>query len=262
MKLPNKIIVAAGFMLLLLNNSHAQKTYRHGVFWGRLVLADTVNKKLKWELYLQKRTQNIPGHKSIFGGPHFTSIWFWLNYQLNKEVRLSVSPFGYFNSNLFFTKDGDQDLPGVKEFRWVTRIEYEKKGWLNYFNRYSVEYRLRDIKNNKVYLPNWRMRYQLRFEKLLNNVFSKTKPVSVSVGDEIFVQFGRAVRGNANVFDQNRITAGFSYELLKNIKTGLYYVNIRQQRINGTTFDNAHVLWVILTFDNLFSQFRKQQTTN
>ncbi|MEI9911209.1 MAG: hypothetical protein WDO71_16995 [Bacteroidota bacterium] len=71
------------------------------------------------------------------------------------------------------------------------------------------------------------------------------------------MQFGKAVRGNVNVFDQNRIAAGFSYEFVKNVKAGVTYLNIQQQRVNGKDFDNANVLWVVLTFDNLFSQFKK-----
>ncbi len=249
------------FFIFFCISLSAQKTYRHSVFWGRLVLSDRITDKIKWEFYGQKRTQNIPGHKSLFGGPHFLSAWLWFNYQLNKEVKLSVSPFGYFDSHLFFTTPLDAENPGVKEFRWVARLEHEKKKWLNYANRYSLEYRTRDLQNNGNYQPNWRIRYQLKLEKQVTGIFSHTKPVTFSLADEVFIQFGKAVKGNANVFDQNRIVAGFSYEFLKNIKAGVSYLNIRQQRINGKEFDNADVLWVVLTFDNLFSQFKKQKST-
>jgi hypothetical protein len=252
------------YLLLLVNpfTGHAQKTYKHGVFWGRLVLSDRISDKLKWELYCQKRTQNIPGHKNIFGGPHFFSLWAWLNYQVNNEVKLSFSPVGYFDSHLFFTNPEDAGNPGVKEFRWTARAEHEKRKWLNYANRYSVEYRVRDLQHNGNYRPNWRIRYQLRFEKPVKGILSEKKPVSFSLSDEVFIQFGKAVRGNANVFDQNRIVAGVAYEFLHNIKAGINYLNIRQQRINGKEFDNANVLWIVLTFDNLFSQLKKAPDSN
>lgn len=132
-----------------------QTTRHHGVFWGRLVLGDKITEKLRWEAYLQKRTQNIPGDKNIFGASHFTSVWFWLNYSLAKNLKLSVSPFGYFDSYAFLTKPDDVEIPGIKEFRWVVRLEQEQKlKWLNYSNRYSFEYRRRDINNNNQYLPN------------------------------------------------------------------------------------------------------------
>jgi hypothetical protein len=251
------------FCCLLFNTNkvQAQKTYKHGVFWGRLVLADRISNKMKWELYAQKRTQNIPGKKSIFGGPHFSSIWLWLNYQVNKELKISVSPIGYFDSNLFFTLPDDAKNPGVKEFRWTVRAEYEIKKWLNYSNRYSVEYRTRDLSHTNNYQPNWRLRYQLKLEKPVKGILSKEKPVSFYVSDEVFIQFGKAVRSNANVFDQNRIAAGLSYEIFPNIKASVSYLNIWQQRINGKDFDQANVLWAVLTFDNLFSQFKKQYQT-
>ncbi|WP_207632484.1 DUF2490 domain-containing protein [Foetidibacter luteolus] len=238
-------------------HGNAQTTYNHRVFWGRAVLADRITDKLKWEVYLQKRTQNIPGEKSPFGGPHFFSAWTWLNYSFSKSLKLSVSPLGYFDSNIFFTSPQDADLPGVKEFRWTVRLEQEQKfKWLNYSNRYSVEYRTRDLSNKGIYQPNWRIRYQAKLEKPVLNLLSKTKPVSFILGDEVFIQFGKAVKANANIFDQNRIYAGVSYEVIKNIKTTVSYLNIRQQRINGKDFDNAHVLWVVVAFDNLFSQFK------
>lgn len=248
------------FLLFLLqeqtSNLYAQRTYKHGVFWGRVVLADKLSDKLKWEVYLQKRTQNIPGDKNILEGPHFFSIWPWLNYQVSNEVKLSVSPLGYFNSNLFFTNPGDEKNEGVKELRWVIRAEHEKKKWLNYTNRYSVEYRLRDFQHDGHYQPNWRMRYQVKLEKPIKGILSKQKPLSFSLSNEVFIQFGKAVRKNANVFDQNRIAAGVSYEVFHNVKASVSYLKIIQERINGKDFDDADALWVVIAFDNIISQFK------
>jgi len=234
----------------------SQVTRHHGVFWGRLVLADKLTEKLKWELYLQKRTQNIPGEKSIFGASHFSSVWFWLNYSVSKNLRLSVSPFGYFDSYAFLTEPGDVDIPGVKEFRWTARLEQEQKFRIFKFsNRYGVEYRRRDLLHNSDYQPNWRIRYMAKLEKSVPGIL-KNKPVSFFLTDEVFIQFGKAVRQYPNVFDQNRISAGFSVDLLRNIKISASYLNIIQERLNGRDFDDAHSLWVVLTLDNLFSQFR------
>lgn len=150
----------------------------------------------------------------------------------------------------------------MKEFRWTVRAEHEKRKWLSYANRYSVECRIRDLRHNGDYQPNWRIRYQLRFEKQVTGFFSDEKPVSFSVSDEVFIRFGKAVKGNANVFDQNRIAAGVSYEVLRNIKAGIHYLNICQQRVNGKDFDNANVLWVVLTLDNLFTRLSKRPVNN
>lgn len=252
-------ILFAYFICLCITSASAQQTRHHGVFWGRLVLADRFNQKAGWELYMQKRTQNVPGSKNIFDAPHFTSFWLWLNYNLTTNTKLSVSPFGYFDSYTFLTTPSDVDIPGIKEFRWTVRLEQlQRLKFFNLSHRYSVEYRRRDLLNDDVYRGNWRLRYQVRAEKPVLGVFSKRKPVTFFLSEELFIQFGRAVRSNPNVFDQNRIAAGFSYEVFPNIKTSLSYLNIIQERNSGRDFDDAHTIWMVVTLDNLFSQFRKK----
>ncbi len=247
---------------ILLNcfvSSKAQKTYNHGVFWGRIILADTINSKFKWELYLQKRTQTTSASSgNIFAAPHFFSVWPWLSYKLTTNTKLSFSPIAYFDSHLFYNNADEVKPEGVKEYRTSLRVENEQKSRLfNYSNRYSLEYRLRDLKQSGNYEPNWRARYMIKLEKPLKNVLSDKKPLSVFVSDEVFVQFGQAVKNNPNIFDQNRINLGASYEVFKNIKLSTSYLNILQERISGKEIDNAHAIWIILTFDNLFSQFKK-----
>lgn len=188
------------FAALSVQDVDAQRRYHHGVFWGRLVLSDTITHRLKAELYVQKRTQNLPGKNNILEGDHFFSLWSWFNYQLNKEVRLAISPLGYFESNVFFINPGDEDVSPVREYRWTARVEIEKKKWLTYANRYSLEYRLRD-RHDGSYQANWRARYQLRVEKPLYFFGKRSKPLSFGLSDEVFIQFGKAVRGNPNVFD-------------------------------------------------------------
>lgn len=100
------------------------------------------------------------------------------------------------------------------------------------------------------------MRYQAKLEKPVKGIFSNGKPVSFYLSNEVFVQFGKAVRNNPNVFDHNRIVVGVSYELLRNVKTSVSYLKIIQERINGKDFDDADALWIVLTFDNVISQLR------
>lgn len=245
--------------MIICASTFAQNSHSHGVFWGRLILADTINSKFKWEIYLQKRTQSV-GTGNIFAAPHFLSIWPWLNFKLNSATKISLSPIGYFDSHVFYDKAEDVKPEGVKEYRVSLRLENEQKlRYFNYSNRYSLEYRMRDLAYNGDYQPNWRARYQLRLEKPLFNVLSKEKPLSVFVSEEVFVQFGEAVRNNPNIFDQNRISIGAGYEVIKNVKFSASYLNIIQQRISGKDVDHADALWVVLTFDNLFSQFKRKK---
>ncbi len=233
-------------------------TYKHKVFWGRLVLTDTINSKLRWELLLQKRTQNAnPESNNMFEANHFTSYWLWFSYSATDNLKIAVSPFGYFNNHIFNGKPDDINQPSLKEFRWCLRLEEKTSVRLfDIFNRQTIEYRTRDLKNNNQYIPNWRFRYMVRIEK---NIISKPKPLTLSVSNEVFVQFGRAVRNNPNIFDQNRAYAGLSYEVVKNVKLSAGYLKFYQARSSGNEFDDANALWVILTLDNLFSQFRKDK---
>lgn len=253
------ISIGVLFVFFLLSKTVAQRHYRHNVTWGRLVLSDTVHAKLKWELYIQHRRQNTEQTNfDVFNEPQFTSYWAWLHYTLSPTTKLSVSPFGYFKSWLLIAQPADSQKQGIKELRWSARIDQEQKlKWFTLANRYGLEYRWRDLANNGVYLPNWRIRYMLRFEKPLK-IGRLKNPVSLVVNDEIFIQFGRAVRTNPNIFDQNRIYAGFNYGITKNIKFSLGYIYGIQERNSGDEFDFSNILWGVLTFDNLFSQWKKR----
>ena len=237
----------------------AQHTYIHGLFWGRLAFTDRITDKLRWELLLQKRTQNIPHEKNIFGADHYYNALLGFNYSFNKNLKLWVSPLSFFESYPFLTNPEDVDKPGVKEYRFSVRLDQEQKyRWLNFSNRYGVEYRLRDLAHDGDYKPNWRTRYQARLDKPIAGIFNKERAFSIFAADEVSIQFGKAVRANPNLFDQNRIFFGASYEVVKNIKASLSYLNIIQERINGKDIDVGNVVWVILTFDNLISQFRNR----
>jgi len=246
-------------MSILCTSVFAQKNHTHSVFWGRLILADTINSRFKWELYLQKRTQSV-GTGNMFKAPHFLSVWPWLNYKVTPNTKISLSPIAYFDSHVFYDSPDALRPEGVKEYRISARLENEQKLRLfNYSNRYSLEYRVRDLAYNGNYQPNWRARYQIRLEKPLMGLLSKDKPLSVFISEEVFIQFGKAVKNNPNIFDQNRISLGAGYEVFKNVKLSASYLNIIQQRISGKDIDHANALWVVLTFDNLLSQFRKKK---
>ncbi len=237
----------------------AQKIYHHNVVWGRLVLTDTLSKNLRWELYLQHRRQNTEQTDfDVLAANQFTSYWPWLHYTVSPKTKISLSPIGYFKSWILITQPTDIEKPGVREWRVSARIDNESKGkYFNIINRYGLEYRNRDLLNNNVFQPNWRVRYMLRLEKPFKiKGFKKT--LTAVVNDEIFIQFGKAVRGNPNIFDQNRLYAGLNFPFTKNIKGSLGYVWGIQARNSGKEIDYYNFLWGVLTFDNLFSQFNKK----
>lgn len=253
------LLLTVTFFLLTFNRGFAQRIYHHNISWGRLTLTDTITSKLRWELYIQHRRQNGPDNElDVFKVPQFTSYWAWLNYTLTPTTRLGVSPFGYFKSWLLIAQPSDLDKDGVRELRWSIRLDQEQKlAWFNLINRYGLEYRWRDLSQTNVFVPNWRARYMLRLEKPMKIAWLK-RPITLVVNDELFVQFGRAVRGNPNVFDQNRFYAGFNVGLSRSIKASLGYMYGIQQRISGKEFDRSNFLWGVLTIDNALSRFKKK----
>jgi hypothetical protein len=220
------------------------------------VLSDKITNKIKWEVYLQARTQNDPDDRvNMFKHHQLTSYWLWLHYQASKDLRISVTPFCYFNTISLYPQPPELGNRGVKEFRWAVQLEHTQKlKNFNFANRYSVEYRYRDLAEEGAFIPNYRMRYRARLEKPLKK---EGRAVSVIAYDEIFLEFGKAVRNSPAIFNQNRLYAGFSYEICKNVKFNLGYMYVVQERPTGKALDKSNVLWGILTFDNLFSQFKK-----
>ncbi len=237
----------------------AQATYDHGMFWGRLTLGDRITEKLKWEVYLQSRYQNDPAEKkNIFAHHQTTNYWLWLHYQMTKELRVSVTPFCYFSAVALYPQPASLRDRAVNEYRWSIQAEHSLKGkHLIFANRYALEYRLRDLSQENVYTNNYRVRYRARLEYPLKKMGNA---MSLILFDEVFFEFGEAVKPSPVVFSQNRLYAGVSYEVMKNVKFTVAYMNVYLARSSGNEFDNASVLWAILAFDNVFSQFKRKDT--
>jgi len=254
-----KRLFLCAFLLMHTTGFSQVKRNYHYVFWGRIVLTDKITDKLKWELWLQYRSQNANSQLNIFKEPQFSTVWTWLNYTISPKVKVAVTPFSYFNTWPLYASPTDLEASPVKELRWVIRGEHEHK--LKYFqlmNRLGVEYRWRDFNNSDRYVSNYRIRYMLRLEKTVNTGLL-SKPITFILNDEVLLQYGDAVKNNASVFDQNRVYLGFNYEVLKNIKFNLGYLYTLQERPSGKEWDHINTLWAIVTFDNVFSQFYSRQ---
>jgi hypothetical protein len=225
------------------------------------VLTDTINAKFRWEVHLQTRRQNISsGSLNIFKAPQFVSYWPWFIYSPNPNLRIGISPVGYFKNWALIGNASDLERKPVTELRITLRLEHEQRfRKFIYANRYTLEQRWRDMADNHVFQPNWRARYQVRLEFPITAEWLH-RPFSLVAWDEISIQFGKAVKKNPNVFDQNRLYGGFNYGLTDNIRLNIGYFYQIQQRSSGKEFDHANVLFCVLIFDNLFSQFSKAES--
>lgn len=241
-------------------NAQSLTHYYHNSFWGRIVLSDKISNKFGWEVYLQERTQNDPAEKlSIFKYHQVTSYWLWIHYQVNKDLRVSVTPFCYFNTIAYFPQPAEIGNRGVNEYRWAVQLEHTQRFKpFQFANRYSIELRYRDITQPDDFVPNYRIRYRAKLEKPLKGL---KHPVSLILFDEVMFEFGKAVESSPAIFNQNRVYAGVSYEAMKNVKFSLGYMYLTQERLTGTAIDTSNVLWATATFENIFSQFFRKNAS-
>lgn len=234
--------------------------YHHNSFWGRITASDKISERIRWEIYLQHRTQNDPDEKSnIFKHYQVSSYWLWLHYQITPNLRFSVTPFCFFNTISLYPQPASVGNRGVKEFRWAVQLEQTQQfRHFSFANRYSIEYRYRDLERGNDFSPNYRIRYRARLDRPL---IKGEHPLSATIFDEVMLEFGKGVEGSPAIFNQNRVFGGFTYEIVKNVRFNLGYIYIIQQRRGGDAVDISNVLWAVLSFDNIFSQFGKTKSS-
>ena len=249
------------FLLLFLLplTSFSQQRYTHQLFWLRLTFGDTINEKFEWEVGIQRRTQNnYAGDPNLFHSFQFEGYSPSFKYNFSEKFNVSLMPLGYYRSHPLNVQQPDWLRPSTTEWRSTVQVGYETD--LRYFtllNRLSMDYRRRVFQGSDHYQNNWRLRYMVRIEKEVLGIFSDVKPVTFTLFDEVFFQFGDAVKNNKYIFDQNRLYLGASYEVLRNTTFSIGYAYGFQMRPSGDQCDNINSLYVALAFDNLFSQFSR-----
>jgi hypothetical protein len=259
LSVPNRF---AGLLLLLFlmpASLPAQSIYHHNVVWGRLSLSDTINARLRWELFLQHRQQSQTADDwRVWQAPQSSAVWPWLHVRASARFRVSVAPVAYFVTWPLLSSASDAEKPGVREWRSTLRLDYRKplKNKIVWLNRLGLEQRWRDLKQDGVFASNQRIRLltQLDIPLKINGL---GKPLVVVISNEAMVQVGPAVVNNQSVFDQNRVYAGLAYGLSANVRASLGYIYWLQQRPTGRAFDQANVVWAVLSVENLFGQFRQ-----
>jgi hypothetical protein len=239
--------------------SQAPLHYHHNTFWGRVGLADKFSDKWKWELYYQNRTQNDPAAEraNAFRYHQLTSYTAVLHYQAMKSLRISFTPLCYFNTIGLLPQSADNGNRGVSEFRWMLMVEHSTSlGKFTLGHRYTGEYRYRDLLVANEYVTNYRLRYRGRIEHELANW---KHPLTLLLYDELFVEFGGAVKNSPALFNQNRVFAGFTYEIVNHVKLNIGYIYLVQERPSGKAFDYSNVLSTALTIEGLLSPKKKSK---
>jgi Protein of unknown function (DUF2490) len=116
-------------------------------------------------------------------------------------------------------------------------------------HRYRLEQRWIRWPGDQDFTYQNRARYLLRLTLPLFGPKIEPRMPYVALSDEVMVNFGRRVR--SNIFDQNRLYAGFGYAASKLVNLEAGYLNQLVQQRNGRVFEHNHTLQlsVILNVD-------------
>jgi hypothetical protein len=134
----------------------------------------------------------------------------------------------------------------VPEWRFFVDVQQRTNiGKLQIRQRHRLEDRNFQVVQNGAltssYRTNYRFRYQLQAEyPLIRRQGQNRGNLTLRVSDEIMFNFGRQI--TYNYFDQNRIYAALSYQLLENLATEVGYLHWFQQQPVGNVYFDRDIL--------------------
>lgn len=100
--------------------------------------------------------------------------------------------------------------------------------------------KITDDTKQEGYHYNFRVRYNFSFLIPLKGQELTPRSSFLSISDEIFLNFGDAIL--YNTFDQNRLFAGFGYQLTSHLNAQLGYMNVYQQEASGNKYWSTHAI--------------------
>lgn len=227
----------------------------------RLTFSDTITERLEWEFGIQRRSQNnYPGDGNIFHSFQFEGYSLAFQYALSSRFGISVMPLGYYRSHVLNVVPTDCDRPSSTEWRSNVQLWHElPTRHFILLNRIAMDYRQRKAPGSH-FRNNWRFRYMLRLDKEVYGIFSDKKPVTFTLFDEVFLQFGQAVKNNHTIFDQHRLYGGAAYEILRHTALSIGYAYGFQIRPSGDQYDDINSYYLALSFENFTRKFSKDKS--
>lgn len=234
MEWSKKIITAAVFILII----QTLEAQHHSNFWFRTTLNVPVGKKFKIDTEWQHRRQNSIGNLYMMDKNLMFSFRYWVHYQRNENIKLSLSPFAYFSNYKIIQKQSDENALPNNEFRFSAAVELQHAVLKKIFvmDRTAIEYRIFD--NNTSNIKRLRNRFGFRYE--FND---KTK---LSIFDELLFQFSGT--SSNYFFDQERIGLNFEYKVLTNLKFDIGYNHITRLPITSLTKLHENNILLNLTY--------------
>lgn len=230
-----------GFAILILEvaffiNAYSQTTNNS---WLRGTLRYEIDERLNTDIEFQHRRQSGLDSKVPFKHDLLLSFRNWTGYRFNKELKLSVSPFGYFRHYKLVNDDGPFRSVPSTEKRFSIALLWQKnlgKGF-QFVNRGAAEYRIFDNRTGDIF----RMRDRLGIR------YGLVDKLSVMVYNELLVN--AVGRGNGNFVDHNRIGAQMEYTFLPQFVFRLGYLYIDRLPLNGETWLQENNMSLNLTYN-------------
>lgn len=267
-----KRVLLVLIVALALNKANSQadsrQAFTRNSFWTETIFNGSIHKNWKWQLDYQYRRQSAPS--DVTGGSRnpfnydFQHVYRpWIHYQLKENVRLSLSPLGFWETMTPAPESG-----GVQkiqpEFRICPQVMITNKfGRVIIDQRYRFEYRFIGAKVDNpgnddfayskglVDFPDAmhkkRIRYSARFTILLgNHTKLENKTFYILAWNEFFLGLGKNTN-NDKIWDQNRSFCLLGYKpkmhfpMRFEIGYGLQYVNrFSSTFTNGTLVETGN----------------------
>lgn len=150
---------------------------------------------------------------------------------------------GYAN---FWNWQADLIVPELRPEQWfLYKQQFEKIKWLSVNHRFKLEERFAhhvqgdSLVNGYDFTMRFRYRIGLDFRVF---AIGNNHTIRFSASEEIFLQAGKQIL--YNIFDQNRVTVGLSYNPIPDVGISVAYMHMYRQRASGTSFDNLNILRV------------------
>jgi hypothetical protein len=200
--------------------------------WTRLNIISNINKNWSFSNEFNIRMQSQNKSNQIFEKPLVNAFRIWINYKINNNNSLHVSPFAFFKNYKLNHTDPTQTHV-IKEYRWQIQWENHSKTNKNLYlnSRFGLEHRIFEEKENLIRL---RVREGILID--LNQA------ISFFIHDEFMINLNKI--NTENIWDQNRITfqTNIKTSKLSRLEIGTFVNTTYELSNNKVFFVNLHLI--------------------
>ena len=279
-------------VLTFAQTTDEREVVRRNSFWTETIFNGVIKNKWRYQLDYQYRTTSdlseLKGGSSNMFHNNFQHVYRpWIHYQMNENVRFSLSPIGFWE-----TYTSHQETGSVRKVQPELRISPQLTLSHKIYNRVMIDQRYRyefRLLGNKVptnlpefsdysYGTDWtdagrkmRMRYFLRATIPLNHKTLENNTFYITAWNELFIGLGKNT-ANDKIWDQNRSFLMLGYKpnwtipMRFELGYSAIYKNTFSSKIDGTgqfietghKIEKNNILQVYVIFENFNKLFAKK----